>query len=326
MNYIENKNKEIYLKLNLKQSGMKKFYFFNLLFLVALSIQAQDIVLFEQPNAGTGNGIVSDVQSNGTLLGAWSVEDFVITDGGTVNSVTVEGFSNDLVNFNAGLQSVEFYIFADNAGIPAGTPTNPNSWELFLDLAPDDAALDIDDTTNVNITVDLVEATGSGFVASPGVTYWISVAPKVNFDFTSETGGSQRWNWFSGDAFGNEAQLTFRNGAFGQPDGTYTSLTALGLSFGHLNLLLEGTTSLSNNEFAKDAFSIYPNPAKDNLNIVTKNNEAIQEIKITNAQGRQLDVRVNNNNQVDVSQLASGFYFIYVETESGKNAIKFIKS
>lgn len=303
---------------------MKRNYLFGLLLvLTSTSMFAQDIVLFEQGITGTG-GIVSDVETSGNLAAAWSVDDFEITDGGTINTVTAQGFSNGLTIFSNALQGVELYIFADNSGVPDGFPNVDDSWLLKLEPTVGTAGLTIVSDTeggSVDIEFDLVELAGSGFVAQPGTKYWLSVAPRINIAVNS----AERWNWYNSGVFGEEAQLTFQNGAFGQPSGTYVPFSALGLTFFDVAMKLEGTTSLSNNDFIKDAFSIYPNPVQDVINITTKGNESIKQVQLLDVQGKEINVSLNNN-QVDVSNLASGMYFIYVETEAGRNALKFVKN
>lgn len=309
---------------------MKRNYLFGLLLvLTSTSMFAQDIVLFEQIISGD-SGIVSDVETTGDEQAAWSVDDFEVADGGTINTITVQGFSSNAANFLNGYQGIELYIFDNDSGIPSGFPTVDNSWLLKLDVAVDETGLTVNQTplpegpgAEFEYVFDLIELNGSGFVAQPGTKYWISVAAKVNFSITAA--GNARWNWYNAGVFGEEAHLTFLNGAFGQPEGTYTPFSALQLSFFDVAMKLEGTTSLSNNDFVKDAFSIYPNPVQDVINITTKGNESIKQVQLLDVQGKEINVSLNNN-QVDVSNLASGMYFIYVETEAGRNALKFVKN
>ena len=68
-------------------------------------------------------------------------------------------------------------------------------------------------------------------------------------------------------------------------------------------------------------FTIYPNPALDILNIESQ--QQIETIKIYNLQG-QLIKEVSNNN-VDVSQLTIGLYFIQLSVEGKTVTKKFIK-
>lgn len=72
----------------------------------------------------------------------------------------------------------------------------------------------------------------------------------------------------------------------------------------------------------KDKIKIYPNPAKDLLNI-NSNNE-IQSIKIFNILGKELSfIEVNNKDyKMDLSDFQAGFYLISTKTENGESIQK----
>lgn len=75
-------------------------------------------------------------------------------------------------------------------------------------------------------------------------------------------------------------------------------------------------------ENAVPSFSIYPNPAQAELNILFE--EEISEIKIYDLNGRLLTEGVSDK-LVDVSKLASGVYFLELISINGKSVQKFIK-
>jgi hypothetical protein len=77
---------------------------------------------------------------------------------------------------------------------------------------------------------------------------------------------------------------------------------------------------ISENE--KIGVMVYPNPVKDQLNIVTNGN--ITKITITDANGK---VVYNGMNQtVNFSSFSKGVYFVKVETAQGTSNTKFIKN
>lgn len=83
--------------------------------------------------------------------------------------------------------------------------------------------------------------------------------------------------------------------------------------------------ALSNQDFAfGNYFSLYPNPVNAMLNIETKQTIEVSSINIYNQLG-QLVLVVPNVSAVDVSNLASGNYFIKVNTDKGTSNTKFIK-
>jgi len=74
-------------------------------------------------------------------------------------------------------------------------------------------------------------------------------------------------------------------------------------------------------------FNIYPNPAKDVLNISLKNNIEINSMSIYDVLG-QLIIAVPNGkivSTIDVSRLRAGNYLLKIKTDKGSSVAKFIK-
>jgi hypothetical protein len=83
---------------------------------------------------------------------------------------------------------------------------------------------------------------------------------------------------------------------------------------------------LSNSIVTNDnSVGIYPNPAKDNVNI--KANSAITSIEVYDAQGRIIQKKITNveNENLDVSNLTKGIYFLMIKTELGQKVEKLVK-
>lgn len=73
--------------------------------------------------------------------------------------------------------------------------------------------------------------------------------------------------------------------------------------------------------------SIYPNPVNNYFFIDTKNDEIISDITLTDIQGRKHMVKSTNSNQFDVSDLASGVYFLQIKKTNGDVLVsRFIKN
>lgn len=70
------------------------------------------------------------------------------------------------------------------------------------------------------------------------------------------------------------------------------------------------------------AFKIYPNPTSGVLNISSE--RLITSISVYTVEGKVVNAEVSEE-RIDVSQLASGIYFIEVATSIGKNVSQFIK-
>ena len=80
-----------------------------------------------------------------------------------------------------------------------------------------------------------------------------------------------------------------------------------------------GTSETKN----KSNFAIYPNPANEYF--VIKNDSPISSVAIYNAEGRIVKSLSNpKSNQVDISQLSKGVYFVKVQSKSGESTEKLI--
>ncbi len=82
---------------------------------------------------------------------------------------------------------------------------------------------------------------------------------------------------------------------------------------------------LSNESNSISNFTIFPNPSSDIINISGITDEEFS-IKIYNLQGQILKSISSKTNQIDITFLTSGVYFIKIQTEDNKTIIKrFIK-
>jgi hypothetical protein len=84
------------------------------------------------------------------------------------------------------------------------------------------------------------------------------------------------------------------------------------------------TSALSNESFSVNNFDIYPNPTSNVLNISNTNNIEINNISVSDLNGRVIK-NVNGVTSVNVSDLNAGVYFVTIETTEGKSTKKFIK-
>jgi hypothetical protein len=86
--------------------------------------------------------------------------------------------------------------------------------------------------------------------------------------------------------------------------------------------------ALGNQDFSfVNYFSLYPNPVSDVLNINKKEDIEISSIHIYNVIGQLMMVIPNakNTTTIDVSNLASGNYFVKINSDKGTSNTKFIK-
>lgn len=83
--------------------------------------------------------------------------------------------------------------------------------------------------------------------------------------------------------------------------------------------------SLSTPDFILPDFKNYPNPVERILNI--SNTSTIDDIEIISISGKSiLTKKINNtHSEIDLAQIASGFYFLKVNSEGKTKTVKFIK-
>lgn len=83
---------------------------------------------------------------------------------------------------------------------------------------------------------------------------------------------------------------------------------------------------LANESFENsNVFKIYPVPSSDVLNISSNNQFEIKAIEIYNQLGQIVQKELGNKNQINVSQLQSGTYFLKIKTENSVYTQQFIK-
>lgn len=118
--------------------------------------------------------------------------------------------------------------------------------------------------------------------------------------------------------------------ADGLTDGGYVTLSTNGQTIYTASTDIESYGSkaftsvvLSTNEAKADHFSVYPNPASDELNITKVSNKATYEIH--NVVGQLVKSGEISNNKVRISELVKGTYFLMVKDGNLSENIKFIK-
>jgi hypothetical protein len=82
------------------------------------------------------------------------------------------------------------------------------------------------------------------------------------------------------------------------------------------------------NDVTLDKLSIYPNPVVDNLQIEFNSVSEIKDVKVYSILGKLVlsPQYKKENNQIDVSSLNNGIYFLKIETEIGYLIKKIIKT
>lgn len=83
---------------------------------------------------------------------------------------------------------------------------------------------------------------------------------------------------------------------------------------------------LSTNQFFKDYFSIYPNPANDIVNISKNSTVEIKSISIADINGRIVKEINNEVASINIADLSAGVYFLKISTAEGTGTTKLIKN
>jgi hypothetical protein len=91
--------------------------------------------------------------------------------------------------------------------------------------------------------------------------------------------------------------------------------------------VIEGSSPLAVNQSAQSQISVYPNPAKDVLNIVTPQGSEVKTAEIFDLNGKMVLSGNIIDQKISVQQLATGTYVLLVKDTSGKKFTqKFVKN
>jgi len=305
---------------------MKKHYFFAALFAVALTANAQFTDDMESyavgapisqdwwTDWGCGGGagcaiISSDAQANdGSKSG-------LVPDDGTTDAVL------DLGNKIFGQWDLTFFMYVPSGqeaywNLQGTVPIGAGEWIMGNFFFNQD---------NLNPGVGLIDdCPGAPVNFNFPHDAWFSVNLKVDIS----AGISLATCQLTIDG----TELLPAGTPFTSADGTVpTSLGGIDFfSISANNLYYVDTVSyvdgfVGTADFASKGFSAYPNPVSNVLNLQA--NESINSVAIFNVLGQQVySAKVNAmSSQVDMSQMASGAYFVKVNVNGAEGTVKLIK-
>lgn len=268
-------------------------------------------VILEQIAFGT-SGIVSDSEAGGALVA--SADDFDLTyDNTKITKLSAFGFSNTS-DLSVTLTGVSFYIIADDDWFPAGgNPAEDADYKFEMSMG--DAGFDFVDNgdSSYEFTLDL-EALGTDVVLPAG-KYWLSVV--ANSDVAGFVTAAGRWNWYQSlTANGVEGHLIDPTDIFGAGATAWLGLSSL-VDWTNFDLAMrvegeEATMGVS--DLSTASLSVYPNPAKDVVNVSLKNAD-VKSISVTNLSGQT--VATSKNSTVNVAALPAGVYVVKVLDSKG---------
>lgn len=67
----------------------------------------------------------------------------------------------------------------------------------------------------------------------------------------------------------------------------------------------------------EETIAVFPNPAKDKINIQLKNGTELESVNLFDIRGKQVTVQVANDNGINVSRLPRGIYILRLATSQG---------
>lgn len=111
-----------------------------------------------------------------------------------------------------------------------------------------------------------------------------------------------------GDSFSSTARIYFDYNPYIQTNTVTTTINAL-----------------SNEDFTRNSFVVYPNPANDFITIDSNLNLTV-DYQISDLNGKILSSgKTETGNQIDINKLQSGFYMLTISSESQRQTFKIIK-
>lgn len=300
--------------------------------LFALSASAQQTVSFESSE----NYSIGSAEAQGIITGYWDLTDYP-TEYETM-------FISDTRATN-GTQSLEFesdfsgWIWMDGVVLPISTSGNFEvSFDIYLESDEDSdvsiQALQLEDGDEEYTTAGEIRFNWQGFVRTrngsnglvgstpylPG--QWYPVKIVVNTTVTPST----ITYYFDGVevSTGELAATAISTLPIDKIGFLYDNY---GSGFNVDNVVVTNITA-GTNDFVKNNFKVFPNPATDVLNLTAMTTASINNVSITDVNGRT--VKQQNLNgvsaaQINVSDLTAGVYFVSVDSAQGKGTMKFVK-
>lgn len=113
-----------------------------------------------------------------------------------------------------------------------------------------------------------------------------------------------------GDTFSNEASIFFD---YNFPIDTNNYVTTIEEALGTADFTFD------------EHFLLYPNPAKQLLNIHTKKDVEIESLEIYNSFGQLILAQMGASEVIQIEKLATGMYFLKIRTNQGQTISEFIK-
>jgi hypothetical protein len=290
---------------------MKQYLLLLSLFLSFCTLQAQTLftenfdvfpTTFIKTNQSQPVGLSNWQQGNVSSFGTGFNGGATSYAGVNYNSVAAGSagtISNWLITPSISLQDGDVVKFYTRAG--ANFSTTPDRLELRLSSAGD---------------ASVIPSTGSadlGSFTTLGATVNPNLAPSVYPVTWTEVVYT-----VSGLTVATDCKLAFRyyvtNGGPTGANGNAIWIDALTIN-----------RVLATDSFFKSNFAVSPNPASDVLNIANNSTSTITSIQITDMNGRTVKEVNGMVEQINISELNAGVYFLKINSNQGTGTSKIIK-
>ncbi len=272
------------------------------------------------------------------------IKSSTVTHAATGNYISrVYSFSTPVTNYNGDI-AIEYKddelngLAKSNLLLEA---YNNNKWQTFTNPVVRDVLYNIVNTIGItNISLDELTLASSNSVLplqwisveatrGNGVTYikWIT-ANELNGKYYQVQKSIDATTWTN---IGNTITADNRSAL---NDYNFTDAALLNGTAYYRIVQMDGNGKMSYSPVVsvknslKDEFSIYPIPAFSIINVRANDNTAIKRIKLFDGTGKLLMVKEGSNSNVysfTISSLASGYYFVSIETSAGKITKGFMK-
>ncbi|MGC6430526.1 MAG: T9SS type A sorting domain-containing protein [Jejuia sp.] len=291
----------------------------------ALVLNAQQTVTWSVVTLADG----TEVSTDGTLVEALNFGGGDDSDAYdvTVNTVPFEGLASGMASGNAFANPTATYFSANSQNVV------PATVDQYDPVAPGIAVYD------ELLSRFLWNAAGAATVTLSNLT--VGQVYKLQF-FMGDKRSSQEFSWIEigvtgGTSFGSASTTNY---AFGPGQVINGDFTAVGTSFTidirkdqggsdsfNVNAYqLRNVTNLSTEDNILGSFKMYPNPAKNRLNINLDQVLGNTKVSITSVTGQVIHSEAISkvNTEINISSLKSGLYLVQVESDNASVTKKLI--
>jgi len=168
-----------------------------------------------------------------------------------------------------------------------------------------------------------------------GMSYYWGVNPNDNYDAlikVSVDGGNTWTQIWNEDVLGTFTNFTMNNvnldiSTYNQND-VKIAFQYYGVDGAQLlldDIVVTGTEGASVDSPLANSFSVYPNPAKDMLNISNSIGAELLSVTVTDLNGRTVKQINSSVEQINISDLNAGVYFVNINSNEGSLTKKIVK-